>query len=116
MLRNILIRLFINAAALWFVDFLFPAIWFESNNALLITAIIFGLLNAVIKPLLILLTLPVNILSLGLFTIVINAVILEITDFWVSSFHINGFGVALLAAILISLVSIVLQNLLKEEK
>jgi putative membrane protein len=116
MLHNLIIRWFINAAALWFVDILFSDIWFDSTGSLLITAIVFGLINALIKPVLLLFTLPINILTLGLFTVVINAIVLELTDFWVDSFHLEGFGIALLAAIVISLVSIVLQNMLKDDR
>ena len=115
MLRNLLIRWIINAAALWVVDLLFDDIWFQSSEALLIAAILFGLLNTVIKPILIFFTLPLNILTLGLFTLVINAIILKLTDYWMDSFTINGFGVAILAALIISIVSVVLHSLLKEK-
>jgi len=115
MLRNMIIRWVINAAALWFVDVLFDGIWFDSIQSLLITAIVFGVLNTVIKPILVIFTLPINILTLGLFTLVINAFILRLTDYWVDSFHTSGFGVALIAAIFISIVSVVLQNIFREE-
>lgn len=115
MLRNLLIRWIINAAALGFVDWLFTDIWFDTTKSLLIAAILFGLLNAIIKPVLLLFTLPLNILTLGLFTLVINGIILQLTAFWVKAFHVQGFGVAILAAIVISLVSIFLQSLLKEK-
>ncbi len=114
-MRHMILRLFINAAALWFVDFLFSGIWFESTGALIVTAIVFGLLNAFIKPLLLILTLPINILTLGLFTFVVNAVILELADWWVDSFFVDGFVTALLASIVISLVSIFLSSILYEE-
>ncbi len=116
MLRNAVIRWLINSAALWVVDVMFDGIWFDSTGALLIAALILGFLNTLLKPVLILFTLPINFLTLGLFTIVINAIILELTNFWLDSFHISGFGVALLAAILISIVSILLQNLLKDDR
>jgi putative membrane protein len=116
MLRNLIIRWVINALALWFVDLIFDGIWFDSTGSLLITAIVLGLLNAVIKPVLVVFTLPLNILTLGLFTIIINAIILELTDFWVDSFHIQSFGIAILGAIVISLVSVFLQSLLGDEK
>ncbi|HID39484.1 MAG TPA: phage holin family protein, partial [Calditrichaeota bacterium] len=112
---NMIIRWVINAAALWFVDVLFDGIWFDSIQSLLITAIVFGVLNTVIKPILVIFTLPINILTLGLFTLVINAFILRLTDYWVDSFHTSGFGVALIAAIFISIVSVVLQNIFREE-
>ncbi len=114
-MRHMILRLFINAAALWFVDVLFSGIWFESTSALVVTAIVFGVLNAVIKPVLLILTLPINILSLGLFTFVVNAIILELADWWVDSFFVGGFGTALLASVVISLVSIFLSSILYDE-
>ena len=114
-MRNILLRIFINAASLWIVDKIFQDIWFQNTKALIITAIIFGLLNAFIKPILIVLTLPINLLSLGLFTIIINAVILKIADYWVDNFSVDGFGTAIFASLFISVISIVLNSILKDK-
>ncbi len=115
MVRYLILRLFINSAALWFVDVIFGGIWFDSTGALVGAAIVFGLLNTFIKPILIVFTLPLNILTLGLFTFVINAIILELTDWFMDSFHVAGFGTALLAAVVISVVSLFLQWILVEE-
>ncbi len=114
MIKHMILRIFINSAALWFTDVLFSGIWFESTGALLAAAIVFGLLNTFIKPFLLLFTLPINVLTLGLFTFVINALILEMTDWFVSSFHLAGFGTALLAAVVISFVSVLLQWILED--
>jgi putative membrane protein len=114
-MRNILLRIFINSLALWMVDWLFDDIWFLNLNALVITAIVFGILNAIIKPVLIILTLPITLLTLGLFTLVINAIILKLADFWIDNFVVDGFGTALLASICISIISIILNSLLKEK-
>lgn len=116
MFRNMVIRWIINAIALWFVDLIFEDIWFDGSGSLVLAAILFGLLNAFIKPLLVFFTLPLNILTLGLFTLIINAIILELTDFWMDSFHVQGFGIAILGALLISVVSVVMQSLLKEKQ
>jgi len=105
-MRNLLIRFFINAAALWVVDTLFQGIRFADSEALLVAAIVFGILNAIIKPILIIFTLPVNILTLGLFTIVINAIILELTDYFIDRFSIDTFGTAILASLFISVISL----------
>jgi len=114
-MRSLLVRFFINAAALWVVDKIFNGIQFTDNEALLITAIVFGILNAIIKPVLIVLTLPVTILTLGLFTIIINAIILELTDYFIDRFIVDGFGTAILASLFISVISILLNNLFKEK-
>ena len=114
-MRNILFRVFINTASLWFVDKLFVDIWFHDTNALILTAIVFGLLNTFIKPILVIFTLPINLLSLGLFTIIINALILKFTDYWVDNFVVNGFGTAIFASLFISVISIVLNSVLKDK-
>lgn len=114
-MRNLLIRFLINAAALWVVDNIFNGIQFSDNEALLLAAIVFGILNAIIKPVLIILTLPVNILTLGLFTIIINAIILELTDYFIDRFIVDTFLTAILASLFISIISIVLSNILKEK-
>ena len=116
MLRNWIIRILINAIALWLVDLIFSDIWIEDTGSLFLAAILFGVLNTIIKPVLVLFTLPLNILTLGLFTLVINAIILELTDYWMDSITVNGFGIAILAALLISIVSVFLQQVLKEKK
>ena len=115
MLRNVLIRLLINSAALWVADVIFSGIHFRNFTTLLIAAIIFGLLNALLKPVLIILTLPVNILTLGIFTLVINGLILKITSGLLDGFYLDDFVTAFFAAIFISLVSILLNKLLREK-
>ncbi|RMH61689.1 MAG: phage holin family protein [Calditrichaeota bacterium] len=114
-MRHLLLRLFINAAAFWLVDGLFDGVWFESTGALLLTALIFGLLNTFIRPVLIIMTLPINILTLGLFTFVVNAMILELADWWVDRFYIDTFMTAILASIVISIVSSALSSILYED-
>lgn len=97
------------------VDKIFDDIMFRDNNSLLITALVFGILNVIIKPVLIILTLPVTIITLGLFTIIINAIILEITDYFINGFVVLGFGTAIFASLFISIISIFLNNILKEK-
>lgn len=81
----------------------------------IIGSIVLGLLNAIIRPLLIVLTLPINILTLGLFTFVINAIMLEITSNTVKGFDIVNFWWAILAAIVLSLMSLLI-SLLVDDK
>jgi putative membrane protein len=116
MLRNWIIRIIINASALWLVDLIFDDVWIRDAGSLILAAILFGVLNTFIKPILVIFTLPLNILTLGLFTLVINAIILKLTDYWMDSITVDGFGVAILAALLISIVSVVMQSILKEKK
>ncbi len=115
MMRNLIIRFFINAVALWFASVIFSGFHFDTTGTLLVSAIVFGILNAVIKPILIIFTLPINILTLGLFTVIINAIILKLASYWVNGFHLDGFITAVLSALVISFVSIVLNSFIGDE-
>ena len=76
----------------------------------LIAALVIGFLNAFLRPIIILLTLPLNILTLGLFTFVINALMILLASELVSDFTVNGFGAALLASMIMAVVSFVLNS------
>jgi putative membrane protein len=108
-----LLRLLINAAALWAAIQLVDGIEHRGSWwALLFVALVFGLLNASIKPLLKLLSLPIIILTLGLFLFVINALMLLMTG-WVSGlldlgFYVDGFWDAFLGGLIVTVVSLVL--------
>ena len=116
MIRSAVIRWFINAIALGFASLLFDGIIFIQLSDLLIASALFGLLNIFIKPILIVFTLPINLLTLGLFTLVINAFMLGLTSALLSGFIITGFWPALGGAIVVSLVSLFLNTMLKEKK
>ncbi len=118
-----LIRVLINAVALWVATQLVPGIQVGGQNyilTLLVVAVIFGLVNAIIKPILALLTCPIYILTLGLFTFVVNALMLLLTsaisDAMGLRFHVDGFIAALIGSIVISIVSFVLSLVLNEER
>ena len=95
----ILLRWLINAAALLLAAYLIPGFAVSSFYAALIAALVLGLLNALIRPLLILLTLPITVLTLGLFTLVINAALILFMGTIVKGVAIAGFGPAFLAAL-----------------
>lgn len=114
-------RLLINAAALWVAIQLVPGISFEGEwPSLFAVALIFGVLNAVIRPILFVLTLPALILTLGLFTFVLNAFMLWLTsvtsDLFALGFYVDGFGAAFLGALIITVVSFALSLVLGPEK
>lgn len=90
---KLLFKWLINALALLGIAYLIRGISVSSFYVALVAALVLGLINALVKPILILLTLPVNILTLGLFTFVINALL-----FWFASTVVKGFGVADFAA------------------
>jgi putative membrane protein len=101
----------LNAFALFFVMKLVPGIQIDRFSDLLVATLVIGLLNAFLRPLVILLTLPVTILTLGLFTLVINGVMFYLASHLVSGFHVTSFGAAFLAALLFSIFSFVLNML-----
>ncbi|MDP2360010.1 MAG: phage holin family protein [bacterium] len=92
-----------------------PGIWSDSLLSSAIAALVLGLINLSFKPVLLLLTLPVNLLSLGLFTLVINGACLALTAWLVDGFHVKGFGSAVLGAFLLSVVTLIVNGLLKKE-
>ncbi|ALX50363.1 phage holin family protein [Lentibacillus amyloliquefaciens] len=115
MLLRWLISVFLNAVALIVVAQLFSSFQLEGFGTALLASIILGILNAVIKPILVILTLPVTVLTLGLFLFVINAVTLMITQAIMDeSFVIEGFGTAVIAAVVISLLNLILNKLVKD--
>jgi len=117
-----LIRVLINAAALWVATVLVRGISVSGTNmivTLLVVAVIFGVVNAVIKPLLAILTCPLYILSLGLFTFVVNALMLLLTGGIAGAlglgFRVDGFWTAVVGAIVVSLVSFLLSMFIPED-
>lgn len=116
-----LIRLLINAAALWVATRIVPGITATSDPAtFLIVALVFGVLNALVRPLLAMLTCPLMILTLGLFTFVINAFMLLLTS-WIAQgmglgFRVRGFLTALLGSLIVSVISFGLSRALRKSR
>src|SRR6266568_1575091 len=110
-MTRLLLTWVLNAFALFFVMKLVPGIQIDRFSDLLVATLVLGLLNAFLRPLVILLTLPVTVLTLGLFTLVINGLMFFLAAHLVSGFHVTGFGAAFLAALLFSLFSFVLNML-----
>lgn len=104
---SLLARWIVNAAALLLVAYLYPGVTVEGFGAALIAALVLGLVNAFIRPLLVILTLPVTLLTLGLFIFVINALLFWFVAEIVHGFRVTGFGAALLGSILYSLITLV---------
>jgi putative membrane protein len=115
-MSRFLIRWFINAVALGVTAYLLPGISFEGDwLTIIIAGLIFGLVNAFLRPLLTLLTCPLIILTLGLFTLVINAILLQFTAWLVPNFHVSGFWSAFWASLVISIISALLSLFIHEE-
>lgn len=109
-------KLAINALALLVVTSIFQGIHFDNNQAMLAAAVVLSLVNTYLRPLVLILTLPINILTLGLFTLVINAGMLEFVSWLIPAFHIKDFWTALGAALVISLISLLLSWFLRPDK
>ena len=108
----LLARWAVNAAALLLIAYLYEGVSVESFVAALIAALILGLVNAVIRPILIILTLPATLLTLGLFIFVINALLFWLVAEIVPGFTVRGFGAALLGSILFSVITLITSWLL----
>jgi len=103
---HLLARLVINIIAILIISYLFPrVIRVEGVWAALIAAFVLGIINALLRPVLVLLTLPVTVLTLGLFLLVINGLMLLLVAALVPGFRVNGFWGAVLGSVLISIVS-----------
>jgi len=100
-----IIRLLIGAAGLWLAAFLIHGIHYESLVALIIAAAILGIANAIVRPILIILTLPISILTLGLFLFVVNGAVFWLVGQLPIGFHVHGLFNAILGAIVTGLVS-----------
>ena len=104
MIRLLVVWL-INAVALIAVAYLMPGIAVSSFGAALVAALVLGLVNAVVRPLLVLLTLPVTILTLGLFIFVLNGLLFWMVGSWLQGFEVAGFWPAVFGAIVFSIIS-----------
>lgn len=118
---RLVIRLLVNAAALWVATRLVPGLAFTGEPALLLAvALVFGVLNAAVRPVLMVLTCPFIVLTLGLFTFVLNAFMLWLTgavsEALALGLHVDGFWAAFLGAIVVGLVSFALSLLLGSER
>ena len=115
---TLIVRWFINALALLLVAYLYSGVQVDGIFAALIAALVLGLVNAVIRPLLVVLTLPVTILTLGLFIFVINAFMFWFVTEIVKGFTVTGFMAALIGSLMFSVISLVTNWLVfdKEKK
>lgn len=112
----VLIRWCVITTGICIASYLLPGFSVSSVGMMIIGAAVLGLLNVTLKPLLILFTLPLNILTLGLFTLVINGVIIYLTGGLIKGWHIESFWTALGASLIISVISLAANALLKYER
>lgn len=104
-MKGLALRWILNAVALLFTAWLVPGIEVAGFGAALITALVLGIVNAIIRPIVLFFTLPLNIFTLGLFTLVVNALMLLIAASAVTGFMVAGFFAAFFGSIILTIVS-----------
>jgi putative membrane protein len=112
---HLLIRLIINAIVFYLIALYVPGFHISGWTAAIIAAVIFGLVNAIIRPIVLLLSLPATILTLGLFVIVVNALMFWLTVWITPGFKVDGFMPALIGGVIMTVVSIITNHLFKAE-
>lgn len=110
----LLLRLLLNALAVILVSYIVPGVQVSGFFTALIAALVIGLVNAIIRPILLLLSLPINIVTLGLFTLVINALMFWLASALVPGFFVASFGAALVGSIVFWLISWATNALIRE--
>ena len=113
---NLLIGWLINAGALLALPFILSGVKMDNFKTAIVVALVLGLLNTIIRPILVILTLPINIISLGLFTLVINGFLFWLVAKMVDGFSVNGFWWAVIGAVVYSLISWAVSSLLMPKK
>src|SRR5256712_3524776 len=112
----LLLRWLINTVALFLLVQFVPGFHADSWVTLAVAALVLGLLNALVRPILFILTLPLTIVTLGLFLIVLNGIMLELTAWLVSGFKIDSFGWACVGAVVLGLISLVTHRIGRDER
>lgn len=104
-MTGIILRIVIVALGLWLAAEIFPGLEFSSVGTLFAAALLLGVVNAIVRPIAILLTLPLTLITLGLFLLVVNAAMMGLVALMLSGFHISGFWTAVGASLVVSVIS-----------
>ncbi|MEP1490425.1 MAG: phage holin family protein [Algibacter sp.] len=113
---KLIIKLLLNAVAVVILSKILTGVHVDSYTTAIIVAIVLSILNLIVKPILVILTFPITILTLGLFLLVINAIIIFFADHLIEGFSVSSIWIAILFSILLSILQSVLHSLLKEDK
>ena len=112
-----IIKVLVTALAVYLAAKLLPGVTITGDvTTTIIIALVLALLNAFVKPILVILTLPVTILTLGLFLLIINALMVKLTARLVDGFHVDGWGSAIVFSIIVSLVTYILSSLIDKDR
>ena len=110
---KLIIKWLLSAVALLAVAYLYSGVAVSSFGAALIAAFVIGLLNTIVRPILVILTLPVTVVTLGLFLFVINALMFWAASGVLGGFHVSGFGAALVGSLIYSVFGVVIESALE---
>ncbi len=113
---NIILRFLLNGLAVLATAYLLPGVDVTDYQTALLTALVLSIANIIIKPLLILFTIPITVMTLGLFLLVINAIIILVADYFVTGFTVNGFWWALAFSLIMSIFNSIIDDILKDKK
>ena len=111
-----IIKILLTAVAVFALAYILPGVEVASYWSAVVVAIVVALLRFIVKPILVLLTLPITIITLGLFLLVINAVIIMMADYFIGGFAVATIWWALLFSLLLSILQSILYSILKKEK
>jgi len=109
-MQGFLIRAAVVAIGLWLASQIVPGVEFRSTESLIAAALLLGIINAFVRPILVILTLPITLLTLGLFLLVINGLMIELVSALLKGFVVTGFWPAVFASIVVSLTSWVMSG------
>ena len=113
---NMIIRFLLNGLAVFLAAYLLPGVDVDGYGTALLVALIISIANVIVKPILIILTIPITVLTLGLFLLVINATIILLVDYIVADFYVENFWWALLFSLILSIFNSLFDDLSKNRK
>ncbi|MEH6682416.1 MAG: phage holin family protein [Sediminicola sp.] len=113
---NLIIRILLSALTVVLLSKILPGVAVDSYTTAILVAIVLSLLNFIVKPILVILTLPITIVTLGLFLLIVNAIIILLADNLIPGFDVSNIWWALIFSLLLSLLQSILFSLLKEDK
>lgn len=113
---KLILRLLLNALAVVILSYVLPGVGVDSMLTAIIVAVVLSILNFLVKPILVIFTLPITILTLGLFLLVINAIIILLAANLIDGFYVTSFWWAIIFSLLLSFLQAILQSVLKEDQ
>jgi len=111
-----ILKVLATAVAVYVAAWLLPGVHIDSAGTAVIVALVFAVLNAIVRPVLVLLTIPITILTLGLFLLVINIIIVKLTDYLIAGFTVEGLLTALLFSLMVSAVSWIINAIVGDKE